>query len=83
MGFPWNQAVALSKCRAAVHGQDLTRDVVGVFAGKEDEGRSDVLRLPEPAQGYAGGPLFQCGLVDFHEAVCDTSVDGGDKSSTA
>ena len=28
----------------------------------EDEGRSDVLRLPEPTQGYAGGP---CSSVDW------------------
>ena len=43
---------------------------IGVFAGKENEGRSDVLRLPEPTQGYAGGSLFQCGVIDFHEAIC-------------
>ena len=61
-GYP---AVALSKGRTAVHGQDLTGDVIGVFASKEDEGRSDVFRLPEPTQGYALSPLFQCGLVDF------------------
>ncbi len=67
--------MALSKGRTAVHGQDLAGDIIGVFAGKEDEGRSDVLRLPEPTQGYAGGSLFQCGVVDFHEAVCHTSVD--------
>ena len=38
----------------------------------EDEGRSDVLRLPEPTQGYAGGPLFECGLVDFQREVSDS-----------
>ena len=38
----------------------------------EDEGRSDVLRLPEPTHGYAGGPLFECGLVDFQREVSDS-----------
>ncbi len=38
----------------------------------EDEGRSDVLRLPKPTQGYAGGPLFECGLVDFQREVSDS-----------
>ena len=61
--------MALSKGRTAVHGQDLTGNVVGVFAGKEYEGRTDVLRLPEPTQGYADGPLFECGLVDFQREV--------------
>ena len=71
-GLRGYQAVALSKGRTAVHGQDLTGNVVGVFAGKEYEGRSDILRLPEPTQGYAGGPLFECGLVDFQREVSDS-----------
>ena len=72
MRYTWVPGVALSKGRTAVHGQDLTGNVVGVFAGKEYEGRTDVLRLPEPTQGYADGPLFECGLVDFLREVSDS-----------
>ena len=38
----------------------------------EGEGRSDVLRLTKPTQGYAGNPLFECGLVDFQREVSDS-----------